>query len=1440
MGLHHSHSFRITAGFTVVLVMLITIALIGNNAIDSGRNSLDMVVNTDTRKIRDAGQAVQNLIALQRAEKNMILSTTQLEMDEYERKIERLDDELAKIVSALASRVDANGAALLTQFEREYANFRETQKQVIALTRQNANVLARELSQGEARIAHNEAMQFLSKLVELNQRAFNAQVELLRTDKSDNREAVALRLERTLEKIKIATAISDSLAAMQRDEKNLVLARNQIEIDEYGHTLSAIRSNLDSQTAELNALISSSLRDAKLTSAQRQNLEAEQIAVANFITAYRNYRSYHERVISLSRQNSNKRALELSTNTGRQGFDQAEQTLEALVHKIDQDMVASISRADAGYTQYQRWTLLITLLAVFSAILTGLLVVRGLKRRTQRITERAVQLAEGALDTDSRSEQVSDELQQIEHALDSIQEAFREIMLISEQLSIGNLDHRLKPRSTNDQLVEAINRMADSSSAVVNVASRVADGDLNTTLTLRSERDQLGKAIQSMISSLQYSEKENQNRLWLDEGVARINTTVLGEKSVAELAANVIEALCRQVNAQIGALYISEGAHYEDATEAETELVLIGSYAYTDRKKLSNRYRLGESLVGQAALEKKAIVVSQLPEDYIHIGSGIGSSAPAHLLVVPFLYDGRVLGVIELGTLDAFTPLVHSMLARATDAIAIAFNSAAARMALAQALKDSQALTEELRVQQESLASTNAELEEQTQALEVSQQEVEARNQKLMLAQDELNERAEQLRQSNKYKSEFLANMSHELRTPLNSILLLSKILASGDIEDMSEQRSNAQVIYDAGNDLLNLINEVLDLAKIESGKMLVHFADIETESFLKSYRPLFTPQAAEKNLEFEIEVAADAPKHFISDSERIQQVLRNFLSNAFKFTAAGRVTLQASPVSNDIIDGLVTFGTIRTELQRDPAAFIAFNVIDTGVGIAEDKRQLVFEAFQQLDGSTSRQYGGTGLGLSISSQLAEMLGGAVGLRSDLGKGAIFTLVLPLNPPASLYTNANDTGGYVAPVEPSQNPSQSISASSFGGVVHDDQLTTSPNDERILLVIEDDARFAKTLIKLGHKHDFKVIYASTGTEGVRLAEFYTPAAILLDIQLPILDGWGVLRHLKKNPKTSHIPVHIVSVVDDVQFGYRLGAAHYLQKPVDPEQLEEAFDKIESLLERKVRHLLVVEDNNIERDSIIKLLQSDGAVECTGVGSGAEALDTLRTEHFDTVILDLRLSDMTGNELLRLMAEDSQIEQTPVIVYTGKDLSIEEEKQLREFAQSIVLKTAESPARLLEETSIFLHQVRSSLSEEKQKMIAEVCNVDAILKGRTVLLVDDDIRNTFALSAVLENRGLNVLTASNGEEALLTLEENAQKIELVLMDVMMPVMDGYEAMRRIRAQEEHKNLPVIALTAKALREDRELCIAAGASDYMAKPIDYDQLFSLIRVWMSAKS
>ncbi|HEY9871857.1 MAG TPA: response regulator, partial [Candidatus Obscuribacterales bacterium] len=853
--------------------------------------------------------------------------------------------------------------------------------------------------------------------------------------------------------------------------------------------------------------------------------------------------------------------------------------------------------------------------------------------------------------------------------------------------------------------------------------------------------------------------------------------------------------------------------------------------------------------------------------------------------VLPVLFEGQVTAVIELASFRRFSEIHLTFFDQLTESIAIVLNTIAASMRTEELLKQSQSLAEELQTQQKELTETNKRLEQQAKSLKASEEllknqqeqlqqtneeleersrllslqnkEVERKNREIEQARQSLEKQAEQLALTSKYKSEFLANMSHELRTPLNSLLILARLLSDNPEGNLTQKQVEyTRTIHSAGTDLLGLINDILDLAKIESGTMSVDIDQMLFTDLRSQMERTFNQVAQDKALSFSVEFDPLLPRAIYTDSKRLQQVLKNLLSNAFKFTERGLVSLRVFPATNG--------WSSNQENLNNAETVIAFSVIDTGIGIASDKQKIIFEAFQQADGTTSRKYGGTGLGLSISREIARLLGGEIGLVSSPGRGSTFTLYLPqnfFNPQYELSPGSNVTpvGDAASPINlPEQKSGNATSpVSGMGnsghflehsasrgrndegqrtpntGLIFDDRGNIQPGD-RVLLMIEDDIKFARILLDMAREQGFKGIVALRSETGLMLARELKPDAITLDIRLPEMDGWTVLDRLKHDPVTRHIPVHIVSVEEGQQRSLQLGAIAYLQKPVSSEALTQALTNIKSFVERQVKNLLVVEDDDIQRQSIVELI-GNSDVSTTAVGTGAAALAALRAGHFDCLVLDLGLPDMTGFELLEQIKQEPSLRTLPIIVYTGKELTPAEETQLKRIAETIIIKDVRSPERLLDETALFLHRVQANLPQPKQQMLEQLHQTDAVLTGKKVLIVDDDVRNIFALTSMLERQHMEVIYAENGRDGISMLQ-NTSGIDIVLMDVMMPEMDGYETMSAIRQLSEFASLPIIALTAKAMKGDREKCIEAGASDYITKPVDTEQLLSLLRVWL----
>jgi CheY-like chemotaxis protein/HAMP domain-containing protein/putative methionine-R-sulfoxide reductase with GAF domain len=969
-------------------------------------------------------------------------------------------------------------------------------------------------------------------------------------------------------------------------------------------------------------------------------------------------------------------------------------------------------------------------------------------------------------------------------------------------------------------LTDNVNRLAANLTtqvrAIAEVATAVTKGDLSQSINVEAagEVAALKDNINEMIVNLRETTEKNTAQDWLKTNLAKFTRLLQGQRDLSTVSRTILSELAPLVPMQHGVIYFNESA-----TE-EPDLRLLASYAYTEGDHVKTRFRAGEGLVGQAAVERQPILLTDVPSNYVQISSGLGAAAPTNIFVVPVLFEGQVKAVIELASFYRFNETHLNFLGQLTESIGIVLNTITATMRTEELLKQSQSLATELQ-------KTNEELEEKAELLAKQNSEVEQKNREIDQARLSLEDKAAQLALTSRYKSEFLANMSHELRTPLNSLLILSRLLAQNSEGTLTEKQVEfAKTIHASGSDLLELINEILDLSKIESGMMDVDAVPVSLGDVQSYVDRTFREVAASKGLTFSVLLDSRTMTSIITDQKRVQQVLKNLISNAIKFTEQGSVTLTIEQV---------TGGWTSGHASLDQATnVVAFKVEDTGIGIAADKHQVIFEAFQQADGTTSRKYGGTGLGLSISREIAKLLGGEIRLSSAVGRGSTFTLYLP-----SVYVSTLSAAERVAevPVETRLAVDRALAAEDLpidDNPLYDDRQRIQPGD-RVLLIVENDHAFARILMDLGREHEFRVLAAVRGDVGLQMARQHRPDAITLDLDLPGLDGWNVLDRLKHDASTRHIPVHVISVTDDPHRGMRLGAKTFWAKPSDKESLDQAFDAIKDFSDRKLRTLLIVEDDDVQRGTLVELI-GDRDVQITAVGTGQEALDQMDRRQFDCIVLDLGLNDMSGLQLLEKMRADKALSQVPVIIYTGKELSKAEESELRQLAQTIIIKDVKSPERLLDETTLFLHRVESALPPEKQRLLDQLHRSDPTLTGKKALVVDDDIRNIFALTSILERYEMDVQYAENGHDALRMLNENPD-IDVVLMDVMMPEMDGYEATRRIRDNASFEDLPIIAITAKAMKGDREKCINAGASDYVTKPVDSDQLISLLRVWLS---
>jgi signal transduction histidine kinase/CheY-like chemotaxis protein len=1120
-------------------------------------------------------------------------------------------------------------------------------------------------------------------------------------------------------------------------------------------------------------------------------------------------------------------------------------------------------------------------------IVTLYLLIRNWVGPLLQINHLMKSLAQGELVENKIKYTAQDEIAEIIHSSKKLQGALKSTIKQAQAIATGNYSREVKRLSPHDQLGHALSDMTHTLRGVITQINAIAVGDYTTEVKPLSEHDQLGHALSKMTCKLRNMTTKTAEQNWIKTGQTQLNDQLSGEQNIMQLAENTINFLTPYVDAQVGAFYLAQGKH------PNIRLKMMASYAYTWRKNLANEFQLGEGLVGQAALERKPIIITQAPEDYIYIQSGLGKSRPRTILVRPFLYENQLKGVIELASFNLFTKRQIEFIDQVMTSLGITVNTAESRsrmqallrqsesqadelqeqteklqaqqQALQQTNEELQAQSEELQTQQEELRQTNEELEERTRELEGQTEEIQQKNLTLEKNKAEMEKtqlaletKAKELELASQYKSEFLANMSHELRTPLNSLLILAQLLAQnkpGNLDD--KQVEYARTIHSAGTDLLSLINDILDLSKVEAGKMQTHPENLPLAILVETLEPKFRHTAQEKGLAFHITVADDVPAVLRTDAQRLQQIINNLLSNAFKFTQQGEVRLdiksQKSPLPFQ-----------RRELAISQN-FIAFSVTDTGIGIPLEKQKLIFHAFQQADGSTSRCYGGTGLGLSISRQLARLLGGELTLESQEGQGSTFTLYLPetQNSVVQEFKSSGPQAFSIKEVQalsPSGESEEENRTQVFSNLVSrndiapsgaaqkiatttqtaltktstelvDDRDNLQPTDKSIL-VIEDDRQFSSILMEMVREKNFKCLAAEDGKTGLQLAEEYQPNAIILDVGLPQLDGWTVMERLKDNPQTRHIPVHFMSGSDQDMDAKRMGAIGYLHKPVSVEKLSEALKKIEQFIAKTLKNLLIVVENPLRQQQILEIV-SGSAVQSRLAKTKDEALQQLRQAQIDCLILDIDIQH--GLKLLEQLQQEESLSQIPVIIYAERELTASEEHILRHCAEKLTVKAVRSQERLLDETTLFLHLVEANLPQEKRQILHKVHDKEAILAYKKVLIVDDDMRNTFALMTVLEDKNMEVVVAENGKEALELLDENPD-ILMILMDIMMPEMDGYETMQHIRKQERFRHLPIIALTAKAMKGDKAKCIEAGANDYLSKPVDTDKLLSLMRVWL----
>lgn len=1049
---------------------------------------------------------------------------------------------------------------------------------------------------------------------------------------------------------------------------------------------------------------------------------------------------------------------------------------------------------------------------------------------------------------------------------------------------LKSMAHGMIPENMDYQSKDEIGQLSDSFRTMRNnlinqieQAQKVAEGNFESLLRPQSEKDAMSYALNHMTHSLREADRKNKHDNWIKTNQNKLSETLRGDLDLQSLGSKTTAFLCEELHALTGVLFTRND---------DGNLIFSGGHAII--KDLAERkvFKPGDGIVGQAFQFGEFRLIEDIPDEYLNITTGLGTAKPRYLMIQPCLFNGEVFGVLEIASLRPFDEMQMELLQKVAESIAIAISSAKSRTELQQLLVKSQKLSEELQVQQEELRQTNEELQvqqeelrqaneeleaqtreleeskaslqaqqeelrvtneelaERTKAIESQRDSIRAKNEELETARKEILRKARDLEQASRYKSEFMANMSHELRTPLNSILVLSQILSQNKPNNLTEKQiKSAETIHSSGENLLVLINEILDLSKIESGRIDLHPEFVNLDALVKELSESFSPLAEERGLNLILSNNLKEIESFETDSLRTGQILKNLLSNAIKFTESGRVELKISRPEN------------LPENLDPQRSYISFAVSDTGIGIDADKLDLVFDAFKQADGTTTRKFGGTGLGLAISRNFAQLMGGEISLISEKGNGSTFTLLLPekmhLSKTAQMAIKAANTVSANYPEPEPDTLTESAHAEQYSGApdapdpeyqggfslaesesIQDDRKHISKGDT-FLLIIEDDPAFSQVLYDLAHEKHFKCMIAPNGESGLHYADYYGPSAIILDIGLPGIDGWEVMKRLKENPNTRHIPVHFMSASDKSMEAMKRGAIGFLKKPVSVEDVFEALEGIEGLISKPVKKLLIVEDDEIMRQSILQLLGEDD-IQITLAGKGMQALDLLKTESFDCMILDLGLEDMTGYELLQQMGKKGGANKMPVIIYTGKDLTREEEAKLQAYTDRIIIKGVKSPDRLLAETTLFLHQIESNLPKAKQQMLRNFHSSGDVMKDKTILIVDDDMRNVFALTSLLEDLGVKIIVGKNGKDGIEKLENNST--DLILMDIMMPEMNGYEAMQLIRKKKKYDKLPIIALTAKAMPGDREKCIESGANDYLTKPIDPDKLISMLRVWL----
>lgn len=1095
------------------------------------------------------------------------------------------------------------------------------------------------------------------------------------------------------------------------------------------------------------------------------------------------------------------------------------------------------------------WSFLV--IGILLCSILGIILTKSMSRPLINLVEIVRSIAKGKLEQNINIAGAT-EFEELSKALNEMVNTLQGLAQVTQQMAMGDYSQRVIVKSDDDKLAVAVNQMLDNFNQIVYQANNIAKGDYSLEISPRSDHDLLGISLQNMTRMLRGNKKQHDEENWVKDGSAELTAVISGTSDLPTLCSRAASTITRYLEAGSGVLYL-----YNKNTK---ELTLMGSHAYTERNISKNQIALGEGIIGQVALEQKPILLRNIRRQEYVIQTGVTEEPPFMIYAFPLVYEKELIGVMEIASHLPITKLQQRYVEQITPLLSIEIQSAQQQTLTEELLIESKKLAGKLQTQQQELQVTNDELEQQTKTLIASEEalkikdeqqraineklaertkelerqksEIEEKTRTIQAARDALKQKAEELEEASQYKSEFLANMSHELRTPLNSLLILAKLLADNEEGNLTQdQIDSANIMLKSGQDLLTLINDILDLAKVEAGKMEINPGDVRLYDFIENIQRDFTHVAEKRGIALATEYEEGLPEYIFTDDHRVGQIIRNLISNAIKFTEQGEVRfkiMRPKPGARLMNPNLI------------PDKTIALAVIDTGIGIPEDKQKAVFNSFQQADGTTSRKYGGTGLGLSISTQLANLLGGEISLESAEGKGSIFSLYLPQDFHAPTTVKLPPRDSIIVPhtqVKISEHAPIIEAPTMPAPSVTDDRQSIRPTD-KTLLIVEDDLQFTRILLNICRKKGFKCLHSGDAETGLQLATQYHPNGILLDIGLPGMDGLTMLDKLKGDPNTQQIPVHIVSAIDETNAAFKKGAIGYLTKPANREQLESAIQKIEQAYNKNLSDLLIIEPD-IESINKMKALLADKEVKISYATSGKDALEKLESQHYDCILLSLNLPDMTGQELVEIYHSKERKEHPAIIIHTANNLSDTEIKQLNSHVDSIIFKGENSSLdNVIKETQNFLHHVETTAPKPVEKATTPAQHpkvIDSQFKDKTVLIVDDDMRNTFALSKTLKSKGVNVIMAANGKTAIETLETHAD-ISLVLMDIMMPVMDGYEAIQKIRQNEKLVNLPIIAVTAKVMKGDKEKCLEIGASDFLAKPIDTDQLVSLLKKWL----